>query len=64
MGELEPTLSNSRIFKGIRMKYNWHEQWVFPKDSLNSITKNKFLGWTFEERDDYYNWHEGEHDNR
>ena len=46
------------------MKYNWHEQWVFPKDSLNSIAKNKILGWTFEERDDYYNWHEGEHDNR
>ncbi|GMH54121.1 hypothetical protein TL16_g01611, partial [Triparma laevis f. inornata] len=48
---------------GIKMKYNWHEQWVFPRGGEfgGAVVKNKILGWVFEERDDFDNWHEGEH---
>ena len=46
----------------LRMKYRWHEQWVFPHDSVNSVMKTFLLGWEVEERKDKENWHTKSHE--
>jgi hypothetical protein len=38
--------------EGLKMKYRWHEQWVFPETSPNEITKPFLLSWEIEERKD------------
>jgi len=50
--------------EGLKMKYRWHEQWIFPEGGPNPITKSYLLGWEIEEKKDNENWHTKTHDNR
>ena len=46
---------------GLRMLYNWHEQWDYPPASPYASLIPKTLPWQVSERDDNANWHQLQH---